>query len=92
MASISTTRVNRELQNFNTESNPEIKIKVVDDNIRHLQGTIKGPSDSQYAGGTFHLDIEITDQYPFQPPKVKFITKIWHPNMSSATGAISWIF
>ena len=48
MASISTTRVNRELQNFNTDQNNEIQIKVVDDNIRHLKGTIKGPSDSQY--------------------------------------------
>lgn len=88
MASISTTRVNRELQNFNTDSNQEIQVEVVGDNIRHLQGTIKGPSDSQYSGGHFKLDIEITDQYPFQPPKVSFITKIWHPNMSSATGAI----
>lgn len=37
MASISTTRVNRELQNFNTDSNQEIQVEVVGDNIRHLQ-------------------------------------------------------
>jgi ubiquitin-conjugating enzyme (huntingtin interacting protein 2) len=27
-------------------------------------------------------------RYPFNPPKVKFLTKIWHPNISSVTGAI----
>lgn len=26
--------------------------------------------------------------YPFEPPKMKFITKVWHPNVSSVTGAI----
>lgn len=28
------------------------------------------------------------DQYPFVPPKMKFATKVWHPNISSASGAI----
>ena len=30
----------------------------------------------------------IPDDYPFKPPKMKFDTKIWHPNISSVTGAI----
>ena len=27
-------------------------------------------------------------RYPFEPPQMRFITKIWHPNISSQTGAI----
>lgn len=27
-------------------------------------------------------------RYPFEPPKMRFETKIWHPNISSQTGAI----
>ena len=38
--------------------------------------------------GTFHVDIQIPPEYPFEPPKMKFITEIWHPNVSSQTGAI----
>lgn len=34
------------------------------------------------------MDIELDDQYPFVPPKMRFITKVWHPNISSANGAI----
>ena len=30
----------------------------------------------------------IPDNYPFQPVKMKFITKVYHPNISSASGAI----
>jgi len=30
----------------------------------------------------------IPDSYPFQPVKMKFITKVYHPNISSASGAI----
>ena len=34
------------------------------------------------------MDIQIPADYPFKPPKMKFDTKIWHPNISSQTGAI----
>ena len=46
------------------------------------------PAVVQYENGTFHLEIKIPETYPFNPPKVKFLTKIWHPNISSVTGAI----
>lgn len=36
----------------------------------------------------FQLEIHVPETYPFNPPKVKFLTKIWHPNISSVTGAI----
>jgi len=57
-------------------------------NKNHLLGTIKGPGGTPYENGSFDVDIVIPAQYPFEPPKMKFITKIWHPNVSSQTGAI----
>ena len=45
-------------------------------------------SDTPYEGGIFYVDIIIPPEYPFKPPKMKFDTKIWHPNISSQTGAI----
>jgi len=65
-----------------------IKVDLVKDNFSELKGTIAGPPDTPYEGGTFHLDIKVPETYPFNPPKIKFITKIWHPNISSVTGAI----
>ena len=41
-----------------------------------------------YEKGKFKVEINIPKSYPFEPPKMKFITKVWHPNISSQTGAI----
>ena len=41
-----------------------------------------------YEKGEYQIDIKIPLEYPFKPPKMKFDTKIWHPNVSSQTGAI----
>lgn len=56
--------------------------------LSHLEGTITGPEGTPYEGGVFKIDIIIPSSYPFEPPKMKFVTKIWHPNISSNTGAI----
>lgn len=54
----------------------------------HLTGQFLGPPDTPYAGGTFVIDIQIPFEYPFKPPIMNFTTKIYHPNVSSQTGAI----
>ena len=44
-----------------------------------LRAVLRGPQDSDYCGGEFVLDIVITVDYPFQPPRVSFVTNIFHP-------------
>ncbi|KPV72457.1 uncharacterized protein RHOBADRAFT_18109, partial [Rhodotorula graminis WP1] len=41
-----------------------------------------------YEGGRFEVDIVAPDRYPFEPLKIKFVTKVYHPNISSASGYI----
>ncbi|CAD8152332.1 unnamed protein product [Paramecium octaurelia] len=59
-----------------------------DNDIQHLKGFINGSPDTPYEGGYFQIDIVIPNEYPHKPPKMKFDTPIWHPNISSQTGAI----
>ncbi|KAL1774917.1 ubiquitin-conjugating enzyme E2 K isoform X1 [Sigmodon hispidus] len=51
------------------------------------QAGVQGGAEDR-GGGRYQLEIKIPETYPFNPPKVRFITKIWHPNISSVTGAI----
>jgi ubiquitin-conjugating enzyme (huntingtin interacting protein 2) len=56
--------------------------------LTYWKAKMTGPKETPYEGGTFFLEIRIGDDYPYSPPKIKFTTKIWHPNISSQTGAI----
>lgn len=78
----------------NAMSNPYgIGADIVNGDMTHWKGMIKGPVGAKqegtpYDGGTFLIDIIIPPDYPYKPPKMKFETRIWHPNISSQTGAI----
>ena len=49
---------------------------------------INGPVGSPYEAGTFLIELDFTDNYPFKAPKVLFKTKIYHPNVKTDTGEI----
>ena len=46
------------------------------------QVLMRGPEDSPYDKGLFQLSVNFNKQYPHQPPKVRFQTKIYHMNIS----------
>lgn len=35
----------------------------------------------KYTGGKFKLELFLPDDYPMTPPKIRFLTKIYHPNI-----------
>lgn len=50
-------------------------------NYRHFMVALAGPGDTPYAGGLFKLELFLPEDYPMAPPKVRFLTKIYHPNI-----------
>ncbi|MFW9995973.1 MAG: ubiquitin-conjugating enzyme E2 [Candidatus Odinarchaeota archaeon] len=45
----------------------------------HWRGEILG--SGIYEGGVFLVEIIIPREYPFKPPRVRWITPTWHPNL-----------
>ena len=68
-------RLKREFDTLETDA------EIIDDNMFHWKIVIFGPENSAYYGGTFLVEINFPNEYPFDPPKVHFITKIYHPNI-----------
>ncbi|KAF8463694.1 ubiquitin-conjugating enzyme/RWD-like protein [Kalaharituber pfeilii] len=82
-------RILKELEDMQRDTSSGMRATVVDEtNLNHLHGCFKGPPDTPYEGGEYVVDIQLPDNYPFSPPKMKFFTRVWHPNVSSQTGAI----
>ncbi|KAI8338509.1 ubiquitin-conjugating enzyme/RWD-like protein [Chlamydoabsidia padenii] len=74
-------RIQREMADLAKNPPDGITAGPINDDMFHWTGSIAGPVDSPYKGGTFKLDIVFSADYPFKPPKVKFVTKIYHPNI-----------
>ena len=74
-----TKRINLEIKSL--KDCPMVSAEPQEDNLRIWNATIQGPIDTPYEGGIFKLQIKLPERYPFVAPKVKFLTKIFHPNI-----------
>ncbi|KAI4887288.1 hypothetical protein NFI96_019981 [Prochilodus magdalenae] len=78
------SRLKRELQLLAQEPPPGIQCSFSEENLENIQAQIIGGSNTPYEGGVFELEIKIPDRYPFEPPQMRFLTPIYHPNIDTA--------
>lgn len=88
MSAPTSGRIKKELDDLKKDNSSGVRIECLSADFTELKGIIKGPEDTPYSGGIFEVEIKIPSEYPFIPPKMRFINKVWHPNVSSQTGAI----
>ncbi|KAL5340116.1 ubiquitin-conjugating enzyme/RWD-like protein [Aspergillus crustosus] len=77
-------RIAKELAEL-TASPPEgIIVQLADEsNLYEWKILLDGPEGSPYHKGKFTLKLTLPTEYPFKPPTVSFVTKIYHPNVTN---------
>jgi len=73
----------RQLGNVSEEKIDGIAVLQTDDPL-DIQALIQGPTQTPYEGGTYRVKICLGAEFPTQPPRAFFMTKIFHPNIASA--------
>ena len=63
------------------QGDPGIECQPSPDNSRHILVKIHGAPGTVYEGGVFNLEMFLPTDYPMEPPKILFRTKIFHPNI-----------
>ena len=74
-------RIKKELTMLTKSPPPGAQCWQVEDKLDTLEANIMGPAATPYAGGVFKLEIILPDKYPYEPPKIRFLTRIYHPNI-----------
>ncbi|KAI5370761.1 Putative ubiquitin-conjugating enzyme E2, ubiquitin-conjugating enzyme/RWD [Septoria linicola] len=74
-------RIIKETERLQNEPVPGISATPHDDNARYFDVVVEGPGGSCYEGGIFQLELFLPDDYPMCPPRIRFLTRIYHPNI-----------
>ena len=56
-------------------------LSLINSSLANLLGMFLGPPDTPYEDGIFFVQFLVTEQYPLEPPKCRFLTRIYHPNI-----------
>jgi ubiquitin-conjugating enzyme E2 D/E len=78
-------RIHKEYANLLSDPPPGCEAFPDGDDMFKWRAILR-PENPPYAGGVFHLIILFPLEYPFKPPRMSFITKIYHCNINTSGG------
>lgn len=82
MASPSIRHLSLELKALQREPVEGFKVFLPNEsNLYIWHVAIFGPPDTLYQGGYFKAEMKFPEDYPYSPPKFRFLTNITHPNV-----------
>ena len=81
MSKSSIKRLQSELKQLIQEPNYFFSVFPVNDNFYKWDVLLIGPPDTIFDGAIIKAEINFPEDYPNSPPKFKFITNLYHPNI-----------
>lgn len=73
----------KDLEELNNEKIPTVGVtaRPLETDLFTWHANIRGPGNTLYAGGIFHLELKFPQSYPNHPPTIRIYNKIPHPNV-----------
>ncbi|KAK0398900.1 hypothetical protein QR680_002805 [Steinernema hermaphroditum] len=81
MTTPSRRRLMRDFRKLQEDPPSGVSGAPTEDNILLWHAVIFGPQDTPFEDGTFKMTLEFSEEYPNKPPTVKFVSKMFHPNV-----------
>eukprot|EP01066_Platyproteum_vivax_P010636 Platyproteum_vivax@DN4784_c0_g1_i1.p1 len=81
MSTFARRRLIRDFKKLQSDPPSGVSGSPTNNDIMRWDAVIFGPEDTPWDGGTFKLEMEFSEEYPNKPPKVRFTTKMFHPNI-----------
>jgi len=73
--------LNLEYKSLQDEPVEGFRVSANEDNLFAWDVAIFGPPQTLYEGGYFKAQLKFPNDYPYSPPTMRFLTKLWHPNV-----------
>ncbi|TBU04266.1 ubiquitin-conjugating enzyme [Hamiltosporidium magnivora] len=74
-------RLMKDLRNIQETIDQKLYATPFEDDLLMWIAVIYGPEDTPYEDGTFTLLLMFDETYPQNPPEIRFLTKMYHPNI-----------
>lgn len=74
-------RLLNEIKRIKNEPIENVTFNIDETNLFEWDFTLLGPHESPYEGGIYNGVIKFPQNYPHKPPTIKFISKLFHPNV-----------
>ncbi|KAG0436444.1 Ubiquitin-conjugating enzyme E2 11 [Dictyocoela muelleri] len=76
-------RIHKEIREMQEDPPANCSAGPLPGELDKWHATIIGPEGTPYENGIFELYITLPATYPFSPPKVRFLTEIYHCNIKN---------
>jgi len=79
----SARRLQKDLKELEESTIPlyGVSARPLSSSLHIWHGNLRGPKNSPFEGGVFHIEINFPQNYPVSPPTIRLFTPINHPNV-----------